>query len=625
MKKVNTYIPYYGYIELVSYYTNFLEYYPYCELQTKKWFVENIQDEWTILDVGANIGYYSILFSKLAKNGKVFSFEPTSTFDKLKENINFHSCNNVELIQQALGNSKGEVIDKIFQIWGNEAKEEKYSFNTIDNFIQERNFQKLDCIKIDVDSFDFEVLQGAENTILKFNPWIVVELNHALAKRNQNVNMVLEWLYSKGYNSAFITDHENYIFKRNNSNLNSFQLNFDSNPILLPNSYEKKTFIQKIDHTKWKQDVSNLTHYKEFTEFEFNLPQWSYIAYIELPTLNEKEFIIDFTLFSNETDIGIGVVKKDFQTYLSNELFIYKSEDTNQISIYSNSTESCYLIIRTINSFKTNSKIKLYDINLFSAQVNPETEREKRKELQTKVFNLNEIEKLLNTKSNNTSIKILDYNDLNLFIQNPKKPFSFPNKVLNYSLSDFKMYRDDSKILEFFISNIAPKKHLEFGTWEGFGSLLVAKNSNSEIWTINLEEGEFTDSGSSLYSNTDNKNSVGWMFKNTEFSERIHQIFSNSLSLKKDYFPDDSFDTILIDGGHTEEVVKNDTELAIKWLKKGGYVFWHDFCIDQHTIKTRDSVVGVLKAFINNFKEWSNHFENFYWIRPSWILIARKK
>jgi hypothetical protein len=45
-----------------------------------------------------------------------------------------------------------------------------------------------------VDSFDFDVLRGGHRTLERFNPWIVIELNHALAKRNQSVNEALEGL-----------------------------------------------------------------------------------------------------------------------------------------------------------------------------------------------------------------------------------------------------------------------------------------------------------------------------------------------------------------------------------------------------------------------------------------------
>ena len=39
------------------------------------------------LDVGANVGYYSILFGQLAPKGRVLSFEPTSTAKMLRENL----------------------------------------------------------------------------------------------------------------------------------------------------------------------------------------------------------------------------------------------------------------------------------------------------------------------------------------------------------------------------------------------------------------------------------------------------------------------------------------------------------------------------------------------------------
>jgi hypothetical protein len=48
-------------------------------METKWWFVDNVQSVWCIFDIGANVGYYSILFSQLAPNGKIFAFEPTST------------------------------------------------------------------------------------------------------------------------------------------------------------------------------------------------------------------------------------------------------------------------------------------------------------------------------------------------------------------------------------------------------------------------------------------------------------------------------------------------------------------------------------------------------------------
>ena len=102
-----TFIPGFGWIELVDVYEKFLSYYPLCELQSKNWVVKNMKPDWYVIDVGANIGYYSILFSKIAKSGFVSCYEPTSTFEKLSANLNFYKCSNVIKNNFALGSEVG--------------------------------------------------------------------------------------------------------------------------------------------------------------------------------------------------------------------------------------------------------------------------------------------------------------------------------------------------------------------------------------------------------------------------------------------------------------------------------------------------------------------------------------
>jgi len=200
-------------IKLVAYYDKYISYYPNAEMETKMWFVQNVKPDWTILDVGANVGYYTIMFSRLVPRGKVFAFEPTSTIEMLNINLKYnHVLNNVETLRQALGCKAGKINDKIYKIWGNEPDEEVYDFNTIDNFVKERGI-KVDAIKIDVDSFDFEVLRGAEETIKTQNPYIMVELNHALYKRRTEPAYALRWMAERGYIRTKIFGGENYLFK----------------------------------------------------------------------------------------------------------------------------------------------------------------------------------------------------------------------------------------------------------------------------------------------------------------------------------------------------------------------------------------------------------------------------
>ncbi|UOD35544.1 FkbM family methyltransferase [Deferribacteraceae bacterium V6Fe1] len=212
---IYTKVPNFGNIELIDYYDEFLWYYPDCELETKKWVTDNCKDDWIILDCGANIGYYTILFAKLANKGYVYAFEPTDTIVKLKNNLEYHKITNVKIIHKALADTTCVKRDKIYKIWGKEAEFKSFEFITIDDFIEGENVNKIDLIKIDVDSYDFEVLKGAEKTLKKFNPFVIVELNHALSLRNTSIYHAIEWMKNIGYDKGSVLDHENIIFKKN--------------------------------------------------------------------------------------------------------------------------------------------------------------------------------------------------------------------------------------------------------------------------------------------------------------------------------------------------------------------------------------------------------------------------
>ena len=201
-------------IELPAYYEYFAWYYPNCEMQTKAWFVKNAQPDWIYLDCGANIGYYSILFSQLSPLGTIHAVEPTSTAAMLEENLNHHQCRNVTLHKLALGQYPGRRVDKIFRIWGEAPEESEYDFTTVDQLVGQLGLPSLNCLKIDVDSFDFEVLMGAEKVLKRFDPWVVVELNHALNMRGYTNVGALAWLRDHGYRHCLVLDLDNFLFRR---------------------------------------------------------------------------------------------------------------------------------------------------------------------------------------------------------------------------------------------------------------------------------------------------------------------------------------------------------------------------------------------------------------------------
>lgn len=166
------------------------------------------------MDIGANVGIYTSLFCQLAPEGFVWSFEPTETVEMLRQNC--HAFRNLKIEPLAVGKSSGKREDRVFRIWGRDPETKPYVFTSVDDYVARQGLKRLDLIKVDVDSFDFEVLQGAEKTLAAFNPFLVVELNHALAQRHQSNCEALEWLALRGYTEALVLEYENFVLKKNN-------------------------------------------------------------------------------------------------------------------------------------------------------------------------------------------------------------------------------------------------------------------------------------------------------------------------------------------------------------------------------------------------------------------------
>lgn len=100
--------------------------------------------EFNILDIGANVGYFSLFISRKYPKAKVFSFEPFPvTFKKLSVNINNNSASNVKTFQYAVSDFNGT--------------SDFYSFDWAGcNTLIDRNFDEGHFIKTTVNCISFE-------------------------------------------------------------------------------------------------------------------------------------------------------------------------------------------------------------------------------------------------------------------------------------------------------------------------------------------------------------------------------------------------------------------------------------------------------------------------------------
>lgn len=156
------------------------------EPEETKMFKDTIKPGMVVLDIGANIGYYTLIASKLVGDtGKVYAFEPVPrNYQFLKKNVQINNYTNVVTIPKALSNKKGK--QKIFvnsRQFGSCSLFEgcvacDYSVTietlTMDEFFKTHN-KKIDLIKMDVEGAEGLILEGSKEILEANNITIFME------------------------------------------------------------------------------------------------------------------------------------------------------------------------------------------------------------------------------------------------------------------------------------------------------------------------------------------------------------------------------------------------------------------------------------------------------------------
>lgn len=143
------------------------------------------------LDVGANIGIYTLAMSMLAPRGVVHAFEPApQAFKHLTRNLAENSVSNVKAHNVAVGEEAGpvefrenaEFLAGSFRIepdslLGRTLRDEIITVpcTTLDDFVSERGIGRVDFVKIDVEGGELQVLRGARRTLEAHRPAVLLE------------------------------------------------------------------------------------------------------------------------------------------------------------------------------------------------------------------------------------------------------------------------------------------------------------------------------------------------------------------------------------------------------------------------------------------------------------------
>jgi len=165
-----------------------------------------------IVDVGANIGVFALIAKTINSLAEVHGFEPMpETFKKFKKNVEVNNYD-IRCHEIALSDKNGTM-----DLFVSEGNDQEPSLNQnsnadtklivqtrqFDSYSREQNIGKIDLLKIDVESYEPEVLEGMKEMVDRDRPTIIIEvLKNETGARDQ------KYFEGKGYRYFYIDEQK---------------------------------------------------------------------------------------------------------------------------------------------------------------------------------------------------------------------------------------------------------------------------------------------------------------------------------------------------------------------------------------------------------------------------------
>lgn len=177
-----------------------------------------------VFDIGANMGEFSVFAAHRVKDGFLHSFEPVQKlYNQTKRNIEANKFINANVYKMGFSNKNAELpiyhsIDRgsdgavnsgLNSIYKEEGMllAENIVVVKMDDWCLEHKINKIDLIKIDIEGAELFALQGAEETLRRLQPKMIVEVNQKTCLRaGYTARQLVDFILKLGY-QIYNIDH----------------------------------------------------------------------------------------------------------------------------------------------------------------------------------------------------------------------------------------------------------------------------------------------------------------------------------------------------------------------------------------------------------------------------------
>ncbi|MDF2553482.1 MAG: FkbM family methyltransferase [Chryseobacterium sp.] len=211
------------------------------------WIKEYLQNDAVIFDIGANVGTFLYQFENKLNHQNIYAFEPNKKLSvrlkRLFPSMNISSIAlsdenttaefKVPIIKGKMVASRGTLNTSYREKDEEKSYTETVEVVKLDDWTQSKNIQKIDFIKIDVEGNEMKTLFGGKNTIQKFKPTLMVEME----QRHHEQPIWNE-----------ISEVESWGFEAKYLNRNNFELEKLTEEILIKNTADEKNKTDYINN-----------------------------------------------------------------------------------------------------------------------------------------------------------------------------------------------------------------------------------------------------------------------------------------------------------------------------------------------------------------------------------------
>jgi len=169
---------------------------------------------------------------------------------------------------------------------------------------------------------------------------------------------------------------------------------------------------------------------------------------------------------------------------------------------------------------------------------------------------------------------------------------------------------DDAPILRYLFRHIRPERLIELGPSQEASPVWCLDECQATIWRTSPPR---------------DARDVAAQAVGAPLGHRVWQRAGDGGDWDRSTFAPGFFDSALINGSGTADLVIADTRTALSLVRSGGLIIWRDFCPDPALFDVFDSTGVLVPALIGNWKEFKASIADAFWIRPSLLLAAFRR